>query len=353
MIKNNERLIVVLGMHRSGTSVITRGLKVMGVDLGDKLMSPLLGVNEKGFWEDLDVVALNTEMLNSLKIDWHFLAPIQPRDVASLIENGYLLQAIKMLKQKTANNSQLYGFKDPRTTKLLPFWKEVFNQGQWDVNYVITLRHPLSVCQSLSQRDGFEMEKGALLWLSHVISSFSNTVGENRILVNYDYLLQFPETELVRVAKNLQLQVNFSELQQFISDFLDKELRHTVYHIDDLLAKDAIPPLVTEIYTEAISGMDDKALNTRLDSKIAVWNKEYSRQISSLILADKLTAEIVSTKQALAKNTQMLHEAYNSKAWKLVRTLWKIRCWFIPVNSSRERFLRLLFRYIKNVYHKT
>ena len=52
-------LIVVLGMHRSGTSAITRGIRVLGADFGDNLQPAVAGINEKGFFEDNDIVALN------------------------------------------------------------------------------------------------------------------------------------------------------------------------------------------------------------------------------------------------------------------------------------------------------
>lgn len=54
-----NRIVVVLGMHRSGTSVITRGLQVLGVDLGEKLIGGIAGNNEKGFWEDAEINDFN------------------------------------------------------------------------------------------------------------------------------------------------------------------------------------------------------------------------------------------------------------------------------------------------------
>jgi hypothetical protein len=69
MKEHNHRLIVVLGMHRIGTSVITRGLQVLGVELGNRLMPPFEGNNAKGFWEDVDINDLNIEMLRFLKRD--------------------------------------------------------------------------------------------------------------------------------------------------------------------------------------------------------------------------------------------------------------------------------------------
>ena len=241
-MKKDHRLIVVLGMHRSGTSAVARGLQAMGVDLGNNLMPPVPGNNEKGFWEDLDIYSLNIEMLNALNMDWHFLTPIQSSDVDTLRRDGYLQRALELLKGKTAG-IQVFGFKDPRATKLLPFWKEVFIQNQLKVNYVITLRHPLSVCQSLTNRDGFEIEKGALLWLEHVIGSLVGTLDEKRLVVDYDRLMQSPDAELKRIAKKFQLQIIPSELIRYKTEFLDNELRHTIYQIDDLVNVQAIPPL--------------------------------------------------------------------------------------------------------------
>ena len=60
--KHAKSIIVVLGMHRSGTSAITRGLMVLGVELGDHLMPPAPNNNDKGFFEDIDVNAINVEL---------------------------------------------------------------------------------------------------------------------------------------------------------------------------------------------------------------------------------------------------------------------------------------------------
>ena len=110
---------------RSGTSAITRALQVLGVDLGNNLMAPLEDVNAKGFWEDLDFCALNIGALNALGSDWDHLASIGPNEVERLRENGYFTKAVELLNRKVGK-SQVFGFKDPRVAKLLPFWKENF-----------------------------------------------------------------------------------------------------------------------------------------------------------------------------------------------------------------------------------
>ena len=81
MRKINQKIVVVLGMHRSGTSAVTRGLQVIGIELGDRLMMPVKGDNDKGFWEDVDLNALNIEMLHAIDSDWFHLTAIDDIDL--------------------------------------------------------------------------------------------------------------------------------------------------------------------------------------------------------------------------------------------------------------------------------
>ncbi|WP_018085579.1 glycosyltransferase [Desulfurispora thermophila] len=301
---NNEskKLIVVLGMHRSGTSAITRGLQVLGVDLGNNLMPPMEGVNDKGFFEDLDLNALNIEMLQAIGSDWHYLSPVDANDVEALHKKGFYFRAVELLRQKVGNTST-FGFKDPRVAKLLPFWVQVFAHCQFDVGYVLALRHPLSVVKSLAKRDGFDPEKSYLLWLEHVLTSISNTSGQKRVLVDYDRLMHSPERELERIASCFDLQINKIELHRYKSDFLDNKLRHTVYDLNGLILDDACPPIVREIYTVLLDiATDRRGLgDPELQSDVAVWINEYQRMKSNLRLVDRLSGQIASLSQVVAE----------------------------------------------------
>jgi len=296
----NQKLIVVLGMHRSGTSVITRGLQVMGVELGNRLMPSAEGNNAKGFWEDIHLNKLNIEILSAMDSSWCHLTPIEPSDLEALHKKGYFLRAAKLLRQK-ASNALLFGFKDPRVAKLLPFWSEVFSHCQFDVSYVITMRHPLSVVKSLAKRDGIEAEQSYLMWLGHVITGLTGSMGDKRVLVDYDCLMQSPERELSRIAKALELDVNSTELQFYINDFLDEELRHTRYKLSDLLLDDACPPLVQEIYTALLDIVSDQVRinDTHFQDLVVQWSNEFDRIKSPLFLVDKFIIQTETLNQAV------------------------------------------------------
>lgn len=243
-----KKLIVVLGMHRSGTSAVTRALQVMGVKLGDNLMEPMETVNAKGFWEDLDLNDLNIEMLTAVGLDWDFLSPVKAEMVDKLIEKGYLLRATKMLAEKVSMHG-VFGFKDPRVTKLLPFWLRVFAECDFSTQFVLAVRNPMSVAKSLLSRDGFCAEKSYSLWLESVILSLSVVEDFGLELIDFDCLMGSPASEVSRVSVALGLDVEQSELMEYTSSFLDHGLRHAVYSIEQLEQDSGCPLVVKEVYS--------------------------------------------------------------------------------------------------------
>ena len=284
----NKKLIVVLGMHRSGTSAITRGLQVMGVDLG-KQLPPAMSDNQKGFWEDADINSINIEMLATINSDWHHLVPIEKIDVETLIKKGFLLRAAVLLREKI-NNAPIFGFKDPRVAKLLPFWQKVFTHCQLDVSYVVALRHPLSVVSSLAARNHFDTVKSYLLWLGHVITCLTENVAYKRVFVDYDILLQSPNEELKRIAECLALEIAPLELKKYTEEFLEPALRHTVYDLSDLQADENCPHIVREIYSSLLAVASDqlKIDSPELQNNISTWFNEFNRMKPYLLLMDKL-----------------------------------------------------------------
>ena len=244
-----QRIIVVLGMHRSGTSAITRGLKAIGVDLGEKLMPAVAGINEKGFWEDLDVYDLNNDLLHFLGHEWHTLEPIQRSECEQDDLVSFKLRAVELLREKL-KVTPIFGLKDPRFARLLPFWRIVFNSLRVDVGYIIAIRHPLSVVDSLKKRDGFELEKSSYLWLCHVVPSMVYSEGSPRIVVDYDLLMTQPEKQLRRISEvfGLSFDASASGINEYISEFLTEGLRHTNFHITALKAEQNLPKHVEDTY---------------------------------------------------------------------------------------------------------
>lgn len=282
------QILVVAGMHRSGTSLLTRGLATLGVCLGANL-TPANMHNPRGYWEDLDIVELNIELLRILQREWHSLTPVSEADVDALVRQGYLLRAVELLRMKISGHPN-FGFKDPRTTKLLPFWKKVFAHAGFETCYILATRHPLSVSKSLAKRNTFDLAKGYLLWLEHVVNSLDYTKGERRVLVDYDLLMESPSVQLARVAARFNLRVDEVELEKFHRKFLDQNLRHNIYLPADLGIDGIEMPLVSEVYrmVSKIAREEQDLEAPALNEAVERWRRELDRWRPLLGLGDRL-----------------------------------------------------------------
>lgn len=330
-------------MHRSGTSAISCGLQVLGVDLGERLIPPATGDNEKGFWEDIDISFFDDELLHFLGHDWHTLAPIQQTEFERNDLALFRLRATELLRKKL-KDKMVFGLKDPRIARLLPFWKIVFENLGIEVSYVIAIRHPMSVVDSLNKRNGFELEKSYYLWLGHIVSIMLDSEGSPRVVVDYDLLMAQPNKQLYRIADALKLPFNAysPKVDEYVKRFLTSDLQHTKYHIDDLMSTTEIPHEVVEAYYLLDKLARDQVivsskevhdsfvqLNKRMYGMYPAFNymKKMNEQITSLnhAMADRKW-QIDNLNQAVAERDRQINECNAiitaiklSLSWRITR----------------------------------
>ncbi|CAG9255621.1 conserved hypothetical protein [Paraburkholderia unamae] len=225
-------LIVVLGMHRSGTSVATRALETLGASFGSNLGGAVAGVNPKGFFEDMDVMGFDIELMNATGVDWFALPAADFGRLETAQLEALQSRALALLGAKCS--SGIFALKDPRICRLLPFWQPVFNQLDARVLYVVAFRHPISVARSLAARDSLPAEQSYLLWLAHVVAALRHTSGLPRALVNYDTMMETPGNALKRLSMDLGLPLDPARRETFEREFLEAGLRHTRFASADL-----------------------------------------------------------------------------------------------------------------------
>lgn len=306
---NKQHIVVVLGMHRSGTSSLTRGLKVLGVDLGANLFGGIEGNNDKGFFEDVDVNNFNVELLRALGRNWHSLEPIGLQELNSSFIQEFKLRAIQLLRSKV-KASPCFGLKDPRITRLLPFWSSVFEHLKLRVSYVIAFRHPMSVARSLQRRDEFELEKGYLLWVDHMLASLRDTSGYARVVVEYDRLMAQPELELQRIATafNLDLDSKGKLLAEYKTGFLDSSLRHTEFQPEDLLVDPLAPAGAIELYQLLLALSEDRITLDADETKLTVdhLTQQWKNNYPTLRFLGRKDTELTSLKEVLHVTNEQL-----------------------------------------------
>lgn len=152
------KTMIVLGMHRSATSLVAKALDTQ-IYMGSDLM-PANSGNPEGYYESLRVVALNDKILRAAGGSWHNPPPrekIQAQaknfdaEIARLVQNHY-----KLAEQEGFTIS---GFKDPRIVLTAWLWHKHLQQP----HYINVWRRSEDIAESLLRRDGMPVEKGTAL----------------------------------------------------------------------------------------------------------------------------------------------------------------------------------------------
>lgn len=188
---NTRQIVIVMGMHRSGTSAIALLNKNLGIYFGKNLIEKIDGINSDGFWEDKTVVAINEQILTLLDATWYSVQSL-PEKWWEKPELETCYQAAHQWQQAILDDRSVAGVKDPRFCRLLPFWLKVFSQAGISVRTVFIYRHPASVAASLGKRDGLSKDYAYLLWLRYVIDALEAIPASSSMVVRYEELLYLP-----------------------------------------------------------------------------------------------------------------------------------------------------------------
>ncbi|MEO2267253.1 hypothetical protein V1358_08070 [Pseudoalteromonas sp. YIC-656] len=222
---SNQKLTIVLGMHRSGTSLLSAGLSYIGANFGNELMGRT-EFNLKGHWEDNDVVAFNNRVLTMLGLEWDSLdfiddASWRREDIRCLINEG-----VQLIKNKLSQNAQQFAFKDPRTIRLLPIWLEIINRCDITPQFIIAFRNPLDVGVSLARRESKPLSLSQLLWMHHHFSYLDTLLSlkhDVAFVDFYDFCKQ-PKLVLSELADFLNLEKQDDTIVEFAEQFYDESL---------------------------------------------------------------------------------------------------------------------------------
>ncbi len=219
--------ILVLGMHRSGTSALTRVINLLGADLPSRLLPPMRGNNEAGFWESKEIYRLNDEILASAGSAWDDWWPLDPAWFHSEAAEAFKVRALNLLAEDFSQ-SRLFVLKDPRMCRLLPFWLAVLHDFATEPRCILTLRHPSAVAASLEKRDGMDPRRAHLLWLRHSLEADQGSRGLRRACVAYDELLADWRGSIAALTHCLGMvwPKDISAAAPAIDLFLDRRHRH-------------------------------------------------------------------------------------------------------------------------------
>jgi hypothetical protein len=218
------RPLLVLGMHRSGTSSFAGVAARLGAALGNDLLDAN-EFNPRGYGEHRGVVAVHDRFLASEGLRWD--SARRPADFEGAAARE-ARDALRELLLREFAHEPLFAVKDPRLCRLLPLWRPLLQELGLTPAYAIVLRHPLEIAASLARRDGLEPARSHLLWLEHALPAERETRGAARSFVRYDELFGDWRAVAKRVAAECALRWprDPEAAAGDVEAFLSGDLRH-------------------------------------------------------------------------------------------------------------------------------
>ena len=243
------RVLVVAGMHRSGTSLLTSVLQRSGLDVGGRLLGPNRG-NPYGHFEDLDFFDFHEASLRRSKASvlLQSFSALQPHTAE---EEKHALKLIR-----ARETLPLWGWKDPRTCLFLDFWSKLLPRA----SYVLVYRHPIHVVLSLLRRaidtevlaDPLAALRAWCVYNRLILDHYRRHRNQC-VLCNIDSVVEDFGGALDLINKKLGLELNpcGSEALFHPADFRRIELPQRITEILRL-----IDPETTELYEQLGSEAD-------------------------------------------------------------------------------------------------
>jgi hypothetical protein len=303
-----RKCILVLGMHRSGTSALTRALNLFGSELPKHVLGASSS-NETGHWEPKRLVALHNQMLAEAGSRWDDCRAFEPAALG--VERlAYYKAQIAQLITEEYREAPLFVVKDPRICRFVPLYEEVLDTLGIKPLYVLMFRNPLAVAKSLKARDGMTAGFSSLIWLRHALDAEAAVRGKPFAAISYERLLADWED----VANELDALLNLDSSPHCgrtpveIGTFISSELTHHLPSENDLTVRADISAWVKDAYRALLAlerGHGDKDVCATFDKICAEFN------IALSALADPLLNEMHTRIQTLTQ----------TRSWRLTKPL--------------------------------
>jgi glycosyltransferase involved in cell wall biosynthesis len=288
-----KECVVVLGMHRSGTSVLTGLLSILGCYTGFDLMKPTED-NPKGYFENNKIYMLNKKILEENNASWDDYNFIL-NNISVEKYKVYVKEAKKVLEEELKYVEKTV-IKDPRLCVLFPIWKQALNDLGIQIKIIFAYRNPLEVAYSLKQRDAIPLEKGIMLWSHYFFQAEKHSRGYARIIVKYNDDFMNMEKLLDYLGGFLTTNIT-KEMGNDANDLYSPKLKH--HHLQFNNISNDIPPYLLKIIKmlekEGIGGKD----------KIEAISRIFYRDKNYYLYDEKSLYKIIKDYK---KSEEQLHE---------------------------------------------
>jgi hypothetical protein len=258
--KIGRHFVFVLGMHRSGTSALTGMLVQAGFTAPSDLM-PASIANPKGYWESLGILGINEGFLAEMESHWSSSLPLPAGWSESIGARKWRTSLINLISE-VFGGAQLATIKDPRFCTLIMGLEPWFESGLINTSFIIPIRHPLEVANSLLQAEGIDLYKALRLWIKSIFMTEQATRGYRRKFISFDVLIQDPANCLEACLQLVESAAYPESNASMVDDqnaFRPKINHQATTFIDKCLKRQQ--PIVTDEYLfKASSSYNDRLI---------------------------------------------------------------------------------------------
>lgn len=330
-IRKLRSCVIVCGLHRSGTSAVTRLINLLGVDVAGDLL-PGDPHNTRGYWESRAVLDIHTGLLKAVEtVHDDTFDPIPLR--TDWLTAGAAREAKRRLAdaiEKQFADSRLFVVKDPRISRLLPLWLELLQELGIAPIAVIPFRNPLEVAASLAQRDQVSLPKALLLYFhAHLeIELASRAIA--RVFVRYDDVLQDwrPFARRLNQIAGAPFFPPSDTAAGQIDEFLTADLRHHHFSREQMVRHPKVPAEIVDMFDrmdEAAKTGDEGALRPSFDRLRADLN------VATRLYRGFVISELQELRQQL---TEMRQSFESSTSWRITAPLRWLKL-FVSARDER------------------
>lgn len=254
-----RKALLVTGVSRSGTSVLSHLLHALGATAPKVLMGPGYG-NPMGHWEPKALVALNDEILASMGMTWSDPRPIPRAWFSSRAAYDYLLHITGQLRSDYGDDP-LIVLKDPRIARLMPLYLAALDILDIEPLVVMAVRPPAEVIASLVNRDGMSAELAEGIWLRGVVETEYESRNCLRCWLSFDSLLEDWEAVAAKLATDFGL--IWPNPPERIADEVDRFVKPRFRH--RLAPEDhpALSGVVVQVWDAVEQGMRGQETSAR------------------------------------------------------------------------------------------
>jgi hypothetical protein len=212
-------------MHRSGTSVMTRLISLLGAELPGRLIEGRPNDNARGFFEGKAFVDLDDDALGRLGSWWGGWQSVDP---AGLLRRRRLLERAATLVDDEFAGADVVVIKDPRMSRLLPLWQQVLGEAGFRCVHVVAVRAPEAVAASLDRRNHLGDRTVILSWLAHSLDAELFTRDEARVFLSFERLMDDWRREVARMSDALGLEWAHrpDDVAEAVEEFIESGLVH-------------------------------------------------------------------------------------------------------------------------------